>query len=119
MTKIIIIDDEVDYTEILSDYCEMNDIEVVGIGHNGQDAINLFESNSPDLVLLDLSMPKFDGFYFLDHIKEKNHQVEIIILTGLLTESDVKKLNQHNIFSTLIKPVDPDEIMKKIKNSLV
>jgi DNA-binding NarL/FixJ family response regulator len=117
MTQIIIIDDEVDFTEILKDYCEMSDIEVVGIGHNGQDAINLCKDHSPDFMLLDLSMPQFDGFYALENIRKWNNTIKIIVLTGLLTESSVKNLDQYEIFATLIKPVDPDEIIKKIKNT--
>ena len=53
MVRIVIVDDEVDYTEILKDYCELNGIEVVGIGHNGKDAVDLCKEHSPDFLLLD------------------------------------------------------------------
>jgi DNA-binding NarL/FixJ family response regulator len=62
-------------------------------------------------------MPQFDGFYALENIRKWNNTIKIIVLTGLLTESSVKNLDQYEIFATLIKPVDPDEIIKKIKNT--
>ena len=116
MVRIVIVDDEVDYTEILKDYCELNDIEVVGTGHNGKDAVKLCKEHSPDFLLLDLSMPEFDGFYALENINKTKSVNKIIILTGLLTEESTKNLIQYNIFSTLIKPVDPEEIIKKIQS---
>jgi YesN/AraC family two-component response regulator len=116
MVRIVIVDDEVDYTEILKDYCELNDIEVVGMGHNGKDAVDLCKEHSPDFLLLDLSMPKFDGFYALKSIHKTKSVNKIIVLTGLLTEENTKNLIQYNISSTLIKPVDPEEIIKKIQS---
>jgi two-component system chemotaxis response regulator CheY len=116
MVRIVIVDDEVDYTEILKDYCELNDIEVVGTGHNGKDAVKLCKEHSPDFLLLDLSMPEFNGFYALENIHKTKSVNKIIILTGLLTEENTKNLTQYNIFSTLIKPVDPEEIIKKIQS---
>lgn len=115
--RIVIVDDEVDYTEILKDYCEMNDMEVVGIGHNGQDAVELCKEHAPDFMLLDLSMPKFDGFYALENIKKMNIPVKVIVLTGLLTEDSLEKLNQHDVFVTFIKPVNPEDVINKIQNS--
>ena len=116
MVRIVIVDDEVDYTEILKDYCELNDIEVVGIGHNGKDAVDLCEIHSPDFLLLDLSMPEFDGFFALENIKKSNVNVKIIILTGLLTESSIKNLEKYEVFETLIKPVDPNTVIEKINS---
>ena len=116
MVRIEIVDDEVDYTEILKDYSELNDIEVVGTGHNGKDAVKLCKEHSPDFLLLDLSMPEFNGFYALENIHKTKSVNKIIILTGLLTEENTKNLTQYNIFSTLIKPVDPEEIIKKIQS---
>jgi len=116
MIRIVIVDDEVDYTEILKDYCELNDIEVVGIGNNGKDAVDLCKEHLPDFLLLDLSMPKFDGFYALENIKKAKSVNKIIILTDLLTEDSTRDLIQYNIFATLIKPVDPEEIIKIIQS---
>ena len=67
-------------------------------------------------MLLDLSMPEFNGFYALENIHKTKSVNKIIILTGLLTEENTKNLTQYNIFSTLIKPVDPEEIIKKIQS---
>ena len=116
MKKIVIVDDEIDYTEILKDFCEMSNMEVVGVGHNGQDAVNLCKEHLPDFLLLDLSMPEVDGFFALENIKKLDVNVKIIILTGLLTESSIKNLEKYEVFETLIKPVDPNTVIEKINS---
>ncbi len=112
MTRVIIVDDEMDWVEVLKDYLEMKDVEVIAAGYNGQDAIDLCKNNSADFLLLDLSMPEFDGFYALENINKLKIPIKIIVLTGLLTESNQKRLENFKIFSTIIKPVNPATIIE-------
>jgi DNA-binding response OmpR family regulator len=68
----IVIDDDLDLTEVLSELLELHDIRVLGIGYNGKDAVQLYKKYKPDIVFLDLMMPKYDGYYGLAGIKTIN-----------------------------------------------
>jgi len=78
----IIIDDEVDLREAVTEYLEKRGIKIIGNGSNGCHADHLFKEKQPDFVLLDLNMPDYDGLYAIEKIKEQNPQAKIFIITG-------------------------------------
>ena len=61
MTSVIIVDDEKDIVNSLSMLLESHGIDVIGKGYNGLEGIQLFDKLHPDIVLLDLAMPEYDG----------------------------------------------------------
>ncbi|MEM4253621.1 MAG: response regulator, partial [Candidatus Nitrosotenuis sp.] len=63
----IIVDDEKDMTEVFAEYLKIIDVDVLGIGHNGKDAVDLYKRHRPDIVFLDLMMPEYDGLYALEN----------------------------------------------------
>ncbi len=85
MVNVIVIDDDVDTVEVFCEYLEIKDITVVGRGHNGKKAIELYEKLNPDIVLLDVMMPEYDGFYGLAHIKKIKPDAKVIMVTADLT----------------------------------
>lgn len=110
MTTVAIVDDEVALTELFSDLFELENIDVVGVGYDGKQAVELCSKHNPDYLLLDLSMPEFDGFYALE--KLQNSTTKIIVTTGLVEENILNQLNQFPILSIQNKPVDFNEVLK-------
>jgi len=116
---VIIIDDEEDILELLSEYLLLEDFDVVGVGNDGLKAVNLYKEYKPDFVLMDVSMPKYDGIYGLENIKKINPDAKVIILTGNSEKAITEKLTELNATKILSKPYPIEKlvnVMKAIKN---
>ena len=113
MTTVAIIDDEIALTELLSDLFELEKIDVVGVGYDGKQAIELCTKFNPDFLIIDLSMPKFDGFYALEKLQKTS--TKIIVTTGLVEENILKQLDSFSVFSVQSKPVDFSNLLKIMK----
>ncbi len=61
MVNVIIIDDERDLVDALGDYFKEMKMKVVGNGHNGKEGIELYDKHRPDVILMDIDMPVYDG----------------------------------------------------------
>lgn len=70
MTKVLIVDDENDNLEVLGEFLGLKGLDVVGKAHNGHEAHELYKELKPDVVLSDVLMPEFDGYYGLQKIRE-------------------------------------------------
>jgi two-component system chemotaxis response regulator CheY len=114
MVKVIVIDDDVDTVEVFCEYLEIKDISVVGRGHSGKKAVELYDSLRPDIVLLDVMMPEYDGFYGLEHIKKINPDAKVIMVTADLTFDTEKKLKEFNASSVIYKPYEIDSVIETI-----
>lgn len=92
MTSVIVIDDDKDIVNITSELLELHGMNVIGKGYDGLEAVELFDKLHPDLVLLDVMMPQYDGLYALRKIREKDPIANVIIVSGGFSESVEKKL---------------------------
>ena len=68
----IVVDDDHDTVEVFSDLWQILQIKVIGKGYDGKEAVELYQKLRPGLVILDVYMPKYDGFYALEKIREIN-----------------------------------------------
>ena len=80
--KAIVIDDRPNVIDVLIDVLKINNVEVVGQGRNGKDAVDLYSKFKPDIVFLDVLMPLYDGFYGLEKIRKINPYSLIVFVTG-------------------------------------
>ncbi len=114
LIKVIVIDDESDVSEVLCEFLKINEIEVVGRGNNGNDAFELYKKYHPDIVMMDLVMPNYDGFYGIDKIRNYDPKSKIMIISASLTTSYVKRLLELNVDSISLKPYDLPSVIEKI-----
>jgi len=114
--SIIIVDDEFDLVESFSDYFGLRGYNVVGTGYNGLDAVNLYKKYRPDVVLMDISMPKYDGIYGLVNIKKIDSNAKIILITGNDIYSVAEKIKSFNLVKLLQKPCSPSKLEKILKS---
>jgi YesN/AraC family two-component response regulator len=63
LVSAIVIDDEIDVLEVFCEYLKVKNVNVLAQGRNGKDALELYQKLKPDVVLMDLVMPQYDGFY--------------------------------------------------------
>lgn len=116
--KILIIDDEVTLQKALTEALVQEGFEVFN-AYNGEEGIKLFESRSPDLVLLDIIMPKIDGFGVFKKISQKNKKVPVMILSNLENNSEIQKMFKMGAVAYLIKSnFSLEGIVKKVKEIL-
>lgn len=116
--RVIIVDDTSSNMDVFCEFLLLNNIDVVGTGRNGLEAVHLFEKHNPDVALIDLAMPSFDGYFALNNILELNKNAKVIILTALFDKKNKKKLLDIGAVKVLDKPFELNKIVKII-HSLV
>ncbi len=103
---------------VLKDILAIGKHTVVAEAVNGEEAVDLFLKNSPDLLLLDLAMPKKDGLTVLKEIIEKNSQAKIVLITASDDQKIINQCLQIGAVSCISKPFDFNEVLKQINDSL-
>ncbi|MBI5697213.1 MAG: response regulator [Thaumarchaeota archaeon] len=114
MVKVIVVDDDVDTVEVFCEYLEIKEITVLGRGYNGKTAVELYEKHKPDIALLDVMMPEYDGFYALENIKKINPEAKLIMVTADLTFDTEKKLKDLSAAAVIYKPYEIDSVIETI-----
>ena len=117
--RILVVDDEIDLVEMLSIRLEANDYEVFA-AYDGQEGLDKARTLKPDLIILDLMLPKLDGFKVCRMLKfdEKYKQIPIILFTARAQESDIKLGKEVGADAYVTKPFEPDILLGKIKELL-
>lgn len=110
---ILIAEDENEIAEIIRAYLEREGFRTVHAA-NGQTALEFHRSLRPDLVLLDVSMPRVDGWEVLAEIRRRN-QTPVIMVTAL--DQDIDKLQALRIGADdyVVKPFNPVEVVARVK----
>ncbi len=112
MKKILVIEDEVDIQELLENFLKDGGYEVVLAG-DGVEGISQFSKGSFDLVLLDIMLPKIDGYGVCELIR-KESDVPIVMLTALDSEENQLKGFDLEVDDYIIKPFSMPILLKKI-----
>lgn len=120
MKHILIVEDEEFLTRALKDNLEAEKC-TVDIAINGEEALGRIKSRRPDIILLDLLMPKKDGFCVLEEIK-KNPEwklIPVIVLSNLGGDAEIKKALEMGADDYFVKSQHPiEEIIEKINEYL-
>jgi len=120
--KILIVDDEAPMRRLLQQSLE--DLEDEGVeflvAEDGEAALALIESEQPDLILLDVMMPKVNGFDVCQAVRQKLQMKDatIILLTAKGQAADRERGEQVGANLYMTKPFDPDELLEKASQIL-
>ena len=113
--KVAIADDNVDFSEILRDFLSRkNDIEIVGIANDGEKAVELFSNSNPDVALLDIIMPKKDGIYVLEEMKNRSINKKVIVETSYDTDDIIHMVGRMGASYFISKPYDFKDLENRI-----
>jgi two-component system nitrogen regulation response regulator NtrX len=115
--SVLIVDDERSIVQSLSGLLSDEGYKV-STAFNGHDALKVIDSDSPDLVLLDIWMPGLDGIETLKEIKKYNPHIQVIIITGHGTIETAVKATKLGAFDLVEKPLSIDKIILSINNAL-
>ena len=111
--KALIVDDEEEFLETLAERFRLRGIET-STATDGERALNLIEEDPPSYVVLDVVMPGMSGLEVLQRIKETHPQITVILLTGRGSTRDGIRGMRLGAADYLMKPIDIDELLKKM-----
>jgi DNA-binding NtrC family response regulator len=112
--KVLIVDDEKGFLDVLAERMQSRGMEVT-TATSAKEALQKMEAQTFDAIVLDLMMPEMGGIEALQHIKEKNPDSEVILLTGQPSVSKGVEAMKLGASDFLIKPADINELTEKIK----
>ena len=114
MQYILIADDNVDITDVLEAYVRKEGYEPL-VAADGEEALRLFKQHEPAAVLLDVMMPKKDGFTLAQEIHSINPEIPIIFLTAKTQKEDILEGFKHGADDYLTKPFSMEELLLRIE----
>lgn len=119
MAKILIIDDEEEMCEFVKSYLEKRGYEIA-VAFSGQDALNAYPKENPDLILLDLGLPDMDGRDILKEIKIKMPRIKIMVVSAYkdqATRDEFVRLGaDHFLGKPFVVPKLYDSVKEILKN---
>ena len=117
--KVLIVDDIPENIQILGEMIKDFDLDVK-IAEGGEEAINIIDSFTPDIILLDLMMPHVNGWDVIDHVREKYNKNEmVIIVVSLLSNKDnIDECYELGANDYIIKPVIKARLISSIESHL-
>ena len=116
---VLVVDDDQPSLELLQAYLEDIDCETVP-AHDGPDALEIIAKEPPDLILLDVMMPKMSGFEVCKRIKNdpKTSDIPVIMVTALNEFGDIERGIDSGTDDFLSKPVNKLELLTRVKTML-
>ncbi len=115
--KILVIDDEADFLEMLKIRLEANNYEVI-TALNGNEGLEKVKQDKPDAVLLDILMPELDGLRVLRRIRSQNKNLPVFIITAFSDEERFKLANKLGASGFIVKTSDLKQEVDNINTIL-
>lgn len=109
--RVLVVDDEADMREALTDLLDRSGFQIVGTASNGREAVTLSTELHPELVLMDLRMPEMDGIEATRRIKETTPQTQVLILSAYEDYDLQSDATDAGIYCYLVKGTDPAMIV--------
>lgn len=111
--KLLVVDDEVNIRRVVREYAEFEEYEVTE-AENGMEAVSLCRDNDYDLIIMDVMMPRLDGFSACKEIKKKK-DIPVIMLSARGEEYDKLFGFEIGIDDYVVKPFSPKELMARVR----
>ena len=119
MVSCVVVDDDPDIVDLFCELLEISKVEILGRGSDGSEAVELYEKFKPDVIFVDLAMPKYDGIYAVKNIRSLYPDAKIIVLTGDAGEDERSLHEKYKVDYVLHKPFDMHTIRESITVSLL
>ena len=115
MAKILIADDSDAIRLVLKDILSIGEHEVVGEATDGAEAVDFYKEHNPQIMLLDLAMPKKDGFTVVQEVMAYDPNAKIILITASDDQKVIQQCLDHGASSYISKPFDFNGVLESIK----
>lgn len=114
-TSVLLVDDEYEFVTTLAERLSLRGI-AVRTAVSGEEALRMIEAEQPQAVILDVRMPDISGLVVLQQIKTRYPQVRVLLLSAHGSTRDGMEGMRLGAVDYLIKPVNIDELVKKLSN---
>jgi len=118
MGKILIVDDTLFMRTLLKNILFSGSHDIVGEAENGEEAVEKFKSLKPDLVTMDVVMPKMNGIEALKAITTMNPSAKVIMCTAVGQEQMVKLAIKSGAKGYIVKPFQAPKVLEEVQNVL-
>lgn len=117
--KILLVDDEAGFAELLRDLLEMDSYEVV-LAYDGQEALEKLQTFTPDAIISDIVMPRLSGFEMFKKVKANpaTSTIPFLFITGFQDDRVLAEARKVGVFGILRKPVDIEQIENRLRDLL-
>ena len=113
--KVLIVDDSAFVVKQLQQIFVSEQYNVVGTAENGEEGVLMYKEYKPDLVTMDITMPKMDGITALTKIIEYDKNAKVVMVSALGKEDMVKKALLAGAKNYITKPLDRKKVLERIK----
>lgn len=114
--RVLLVDDEEDYVRAMAERMDMRDLDCQ-VALSGEEALELLDTNPPDVMVLDLRMPRMQGMEVLEKVKRDHPHIQVIILTGHGGEKEEREARRLGAFEYLQKPADMTALVGTIQGA--
>ena len=115
-TRVLLVDDHAMVRRGLREFLALfEDIEVVGEAADGREALSATESLRPDVVVMDLNLPRLDGIEATRELRAARPEIEVVALTGSVEEERVMAAIEAGAAGFLLKDAEPDDVAAAIR----
>ncbi len=116
MPKVLVVDDEELFRIMISEILSAEGFEVI-VAEDGEEAVEIASASLPDLILMDMNMPKVTGFQAIRTLREKDEtkNTPILAVTATDTTGDYEEAYDAGCNGYLTKPIDADRLIEKVK----
>ena len=113
----MIVDDEKNISKLLS--YSLSDLGYqVSTADSGEAALVVFDKNPADLALIDINMPKMNGFEVIFHLRKKKPDIKIFIVSGVIDATLAQRIDKLGVEEIIAKPFDIKQLQDKISRHL-
>lgn len=114
--RVLLVDDEEEFVTTLAERLSLRGMET-RVAFTGEEALRALESELPHVVILDVLLPGMGGLEILRRVRREYPSVQVILLTGRGTDTEARQGMELGAFDYLVKPVQLEEIIKKIRDA--
>lgn len=115
--SVLLIEDDLMVQEVNREFLErVHGFEVIGIASNGLNGLNMVRELAPDLILIDMYMPKMNGLETIQAIRAEGHSSDIIAITAASDMETVRKVLLHGAVDYLMKPFKFERLKQSLEN---
>lgn len=118
MAKILMVDDSITSRRVLGGILKRAGHEIIGEGVDGEDGYYKFKSLRPDLITLDITMPKLDGIETLKLIRNEDGNAKVILISAENQKEKMIDGLKHGAAEFVLKPYDADEVVRVVNKVL-
>ncbi len=115
--KVLIVDDTAFMRMTLKNVIEKSGYEVIGEAGDGEDAVSQYKELQPDLVTMDITMPKMDGITAIKEIKQSHPDAKIIVCSAMGQKPMVIEALNAGAKDFLVKPFDAERVIEALKKA--